>query len=140
MGEPAESTAEKSDERRISGVALFGAVVLGAFAALVALGALLVASPASFVSLLPESFAEDESHGTTAWIVAGLCAAAAFALTLRRGRSSRFRAAVVTVLLLVTAGYAIHALAGRSARDGHAPAPENTCVAFSGGRQTCPGG
>ncbi|WP_127503390.1 hypothetical protein [Actinoplanes solisilvae] len=121
-----------------SGLALFAGVVLGGFAALLALGALLLASPASFVSLLPDSFADDESGRALAWIVAGLCAAAAAALTLRRGRSSRFRAGLVTVLLLLVAGYGIQALADLKARTD--PTPENTCVAYSGGHQTCPGG
>jgi hypothetical protein len=123
-------------ERRAGGLAVLGGAVLGGIAAAVVLVALLVLSPASFVSLLPDWFVEDGSSRAAAWIVAGLSASAAGALALRRGRAGRFRVVAVTVLLLVAAAYGTHAL--RTASE--PPPRESTCVAYSGGRHTCPGG
>jgi hypothetical protein len=131
------SDIDESDpgERRVSVLALLGGAVLGGIAATALLVALLVVSPASFVSLLPDWLVEDGSSGNTAWIIAGCCAAAAGALAMRRGRAQGLRVAAVTALLLVAAAYGTQAL--RTERE---PTPENTCVAYSGGRQTCPGG
>jgi hypothetical protein len=107
----------------------------GGLAAVVVLLVLLVVSPASFVSLLPGWFAEGS---TTAWLVAGLSAAAAAILAIPPGRGGGLRGATITVLLLVAAGSGIYAL--KSGTTDEPPTPENTCVAYSGGRQTCPGG
>jgi hypothetical protein len=113
-----------------------GLVILGGgLAAVVVLLVLLVVSPASFVSLLPGWFAEGS---TTAWLVAGLSALAAAILAIPPGRGDGLRGATITVLLLVAAGSGIYAL--KSGTTDEPPAPENTCVAYSGGRQTCPGG
>lgn len=131
-----DQARERAGAGRVSGPAVFAGVVLGGFTGLAVLAALLVVSPASFVSLLPDWFAEDGSGGIGAWVVAGLSAAGAAVLTVRR-RVRPLRGIVVAVLVLVAAGAVAHAL-GTSSRD--KPAPENTCVAYSGGRHTCRGG
>ncbi|WP_433794776.1 hypothetical protein [Actinoplanes sp. CA-252034] len=125
-------------ERRSGrGVVAGGTVLLG-FAALAVLIALLVVSPAAFVSLLPEWLTKDHPAGTVAWLVAGLSAGLAAVVAVRRGPVQWFRGAVITVLVTVAALCAIYALTSDSAR--RDPAPESTCVAYSGGRHTCPGG
>ena len=123
-------------ERRHGGLALLGGAVLGGAAALAALAVLLVVSPAAFVSLLPDWFG---SARGAAWLLAALSVVAAGALALIRGRGQGLRVVAITVLLLVTAAYGAHAFRG-AASDDSPPTPENTCVAFSGGSQTCPGG
>ncbi len=124
-------------ERRFGGLALLGGAVLGGAAALAALAALLVVSPASFVSLLPDWFGSAQS---AAWLLAALSGVAAGALALIRGRGQSLRVVAITILLLVTAAYGAHAFQGGAAPDGSPPTPANTCVAYSGGRHTCPGG
>ena len=116
-------------------MSVLGGAVLGGFAAAVVLAVLLAVSPASFVSLLPDWFADDGLSRATAWLVTALCAVAAAALALLHGRGRRLRAALITLLLLAAAGFGLHGLTGDPA-----PPPDHTCVAYSGGHHTCPGG
>jgi hypothetical protein len=122
-------------ERRTSGLTLLAGAVLGGFGAVAGLSLLLFVSPAAFVSALPGLFSDGGQ--TSEWVVAGLSAAAA-AILIVGGRFSGFRSVVITVLLVTAAGFAVHAFKSGSTQD--TPGPENTCVAYSGGRQTCPGG
>jgi hypothetical protein len=46
----------------------------------------------------------------------------------------------IAVLVMVAAVAGLAALVGDPARRDSPPAPENACVAYSGGRHTCPGG
>lgn len=126
------SEAPPAARRRFGGLPILGGALLAAVAVLIVL---LVLSPASFVSLLPGWFAEG---GSTAWIVAGLSAVAAAVLAIAPGRGRGLRGLAITFLLLVAAGAGIHALTNGPLQE--PPAPENTCVAYSGGRHTCPGG
>ncbi|MFC7531644.1 hypothetical protein [Actinoplanes sp. GCM10030250] len=114
--------------------------LLGAFAATIGAAVLLVVSPAVFISLLPDWFTDDGAHRATASVVAGLGAGAAAFVAAWRGGSPRLRGALITVILLVAAGYGMHALKRQPAEDSSPPTPENTCVAYSGGHHTCPGG
>jgi hypothetical protein len=136
----AESVEGSPGERRFSSLAVLGGAVLVGFAALTVLVALLVVSPASFVSLLPGWFTEDGSGRTVAWLIAGLSAAAAAVLAVRRDPAQRLRGVMITVLVVVAGGFGMLALKSGPTREGPAPTPENTCVAYSGGRHTCPGG
>jgi hypothetical protein len=118
------------DRRRYGGLAILLAAVLAALAA-----AVLVVSPASFVGLLPGWFTEGAS---TAWIVAGFSAATAAVLAIPRGRGRGLRGVLITFLLVIALGAGVQAVKAGAAEE--QPAPENTCVAYSGGRHTCPGG
>ena len=118
------------DERRVSALVLVSGTLL---AVVVVLGALLVVvSPASFVSLVPGRLG-----GSASWVIAGAGALAAAILAAPRGRGQGLRATMITVLLIIAGLSAVHALK-TAAED--PPAEENTCVAYSGGSQTCPGG
>lgn len=119
------------DERPAGGPVLVSGTLLAVVAVL---GALLVVSPASFVSILPGWLG---AGGSASWAVAGAGAAAAAILAVPRGRGQGLRAATITVLLIIAGLSVVHALKTGA---GDPPAPENTCVAYSGGSQTCPGG
>lgn len=120
-----------NDRRHAGGLALLGGALLLVLAGV----AVLIVSPASFVSLLPGRFAEG---GITAWVVAGFSAGAAAVLAIPRGRGRGLRGVVITLLVVVAVVSGIHAIKNGPAAK--SPAPENTCVAYSGGRHTCPGG
>lgn len=127
------------DERgggKKGGLGLFGSAVLGGFVVAVALVVLLLVSPAAFVSLMPGWVATEESNRNTELVLAGLCAAAAGAMALLlRGRAPVVRGVFITLLLVVASVFGLHATTSE-----RTPVPENTCVAYSGGSHTCPGG
>ncbi|WP_143133767.1 hypothetical protein [Actinoplanes philippinensis] len=118
--------------------AVFGGVVLLGFGALAVLVLVLLVSPASFVSLMPGWLAKDGSTSSAVWLVAGLSAALAVVVAVRRGPVRWLRGTVITVLVTGALLCGVYAFATGPA--GRSPVPENTCVAYSGGRHTCPGG
>ncbi|GIE99567.1 hypothetical protein [Paractinoplanes rishiriensis] len=130
MGENGNQVTDRS------GVTVLGTALLGGCAALVALAVLLVVSPASFVSLMPDWVVADRSDQVTAWVIVATCVLAAVLLGLARGRAPRLRGVAITVLLLAAAGSASNALASRASEQ----IPEPACVERSGGPATCPGG
>ncbi|XVU23917.1 hypothetical protein ACQPZJ_42885 [Actinoplanes sp. CA-054009] len=131
------------DDERVGGsLAVLGGALLGAFLAVIVLGALFVVSPASFVSLLPDWLVDGGSHRDYGWVLVGIGVVAALVLAFRdRGsRAQVTRGAVIVVVVLLGAGLGILAYKHRALPEKPEPAPVNTCVAYSGGRQTCPGG
>ncbi|MEU4620339.1 hypothetical protein AB0G04_10230 [Actinoplanes sp. NPDC023801] len=127
-----------SRESRSGRTTALAAVVLLGLAALALLAVLLVVSPAAFVSLLPGWFSGDGSAQAAAWLVAGLSAALAAIVGARREVAGPLRGAVIALLITVAGVGAVYAFSTELERRN--PVPENTCVAYSGGRHTCPGG
>ncbi|MEU8663932.1 hypothetical protein [Actinoplanes philippinensis] len=124
--------------RRLGDGAAFGGVVLLGFGALAVLVVLLVVSPAAFVSLMPGWLAKDGFTPSAVWLVAGLSAVLAAVVAVRRGPVRWLRGTVITVLVTGALLCGVYAFATGAAS--RSPVPENTCVAYSGGRHTCPGG
>jgi hypothetical protein len=129
-----------SEKRRLSGTTVAAGTVLIGFAALAVLVLLLLVSPAAFVSLMPGRLTSDGSDRTAAWLIAGLGAGVAAVLAALRGRAPRLRGVVITGLVVVAVVSGLYAFTTDPARNGSDPKPVSTCVAYSGGRHTCPGG
>jgi hypothetical protein len=133
------------DHPRVSGPAVVLGVLIGLALGVVALIGLLVVSPASFVSLVPEWFTGEGHSNVVVGIALFLVAAGLVALVLKRGHGVTATKIVLGFAVLILAIRGLGYLARHSIEDDSSPArnprPDNTCVAYSdGGRQTCPGG
>ncbi|KUL32745.1 hypothetical protein ADL15_19755 [Actinoplanes awajinensis subsp. mycoplanecinus] len=124
----------------MTGLTVLTVVVIGLALAAVALVVLLVVSPASGVSLVPGWLTA--AGASTTVITGGLVAAVLAGLAVinsRRGRRSGLLVLLAVATVLVTA--ATHRITDdHGDRGDREPATENTCVVYSGGSQSCPGG
>lgn len=111
-------------------------LILFGYVAVAALAVLLVMSPAAFVSLMPGWLGTDDSESITAGLVAALCIVLAGLLAVNSRPIQPLRA--LTIGCLVMGAVVLGLYATKLATT--TPIPENTCVAYSGGSHTCPGG
>ncbi|MFI5491510.1 hypothetical protein [Actinoplanes sp. NPDC051859] len=123
---------DRGSDLAIAAVLCGGIAVVGA-------ATVLLVSPALLVGLLPDGFGDIEPDRMMAGFVGVFSTLAIIVLVLaaRRGPVSGLRVALVAALAIVSIGCGLRAFVPDEEAE---PIPENTCVAYSGGRHTCPGG
>ncbi|BCY13801.1 hypothetical protein [Actinoplanes sp. L3-i22] len=133
LGGEANEAEEAEDRPRVSGPAVALGVLVGLVLGVVALVGLLVLSPASFVSLVPDWFTSGGHSGSVTWTALFLVVAGLVYLVVRRGQGRTLAKAVLLVAVVILALRGLVALAEQR----NEPKPDRGCVVFVGGSEGC---